>query len=71
MVTPGPWGVARLTGFFLLLVHLEPFIFFLDVALVEHHDDAHHPGRHGARGKDDEADGDKEKVVPGAQSLVT
>lgn len=70
MVTPGPRGAARLTGLF-LVVHIQLFVFLLDVTLIEHHDDAHHPGRHGAGGKDDKADDNKEKVVPGAQSLVT
>lgn len=70
MVTPGPRGTARPTGFF-LVVHIQLFVFLFDVALIEHHDDAHQPGRHGASSKDDEADDDKEKVVPGAQSLVT
>lgn len=70
MVTPVPRGLTRLTGLF-LVVHVELFVFLLDVALIEHHNDAHHPGRHGAGGKDDEADDYKEEVVPGAQSLVT
>lgn len=65
MVTPGP-HLAGLP----LIVRIQLLIFLLDVALVEHHDDAHHPGRHGAGGKDDKADDDEEKVVPGAQSLV-
>ncbi|TNN81498.1 hypothetical protein EYF80_008270 [Liparis tanakae] len=38
--------------------------------LIEHHNDAHHPGRHGAGCEDDKADDDKEQVVPGAQSLL-
>lgn len=70
MVTPGPGRVSRLGPLFVLLVHVQALVFLFDVALVEHHDHAHHPGRHRAGGEDDEADGDEEKVVQGAQGLV-
>ncbi len=40
------------------------------VALVQHHEHAHHPGRHRAGREDDETDGDEEEVVPVAQALV-
>lgn len=70
MATPGPRGTACLTSFF-LPVYVKVFVLLFDVALVEHHDDTHQPGRHGAGSKNDKADDNKEKVVPGAQSLVT
>lgn len=70
MAVPGPRGAACLVAF-VLVVHLELVVFLLDVALIEHHDDTHHPGRHRASGKDDKADDNKEKVVPRAQCLMT
>lgn len=70
MVIPCPGAMTRLSGFF-LVVHIQLFVLLLDVALIEHHNDAHHPCRHSAGSKDDKADDDKEQVVPGAQSLVT
>lgn len=70
MVTPGPRGTSHLAAL-VLLVRIQLLVFLFDVALVEHHDDPHQPGGHGASGKDDKADDNKEKVVPGAQSLVT
>lgn len=69
MVTPGPGSASRL-GAFLLLVRVQALVLLFDVALIEHHDDAHHPGRHRAGGEDDEADDHEEKVVQGAQRLV-
>lgn len=72
MVTPGPGRASRLGAvlLLLLLVPVQVLVFLFDVALVEHHDDAHHPGRHRAGGEDDEADGDEEEVVQGAEGLV-
>lgn len=70
MVTPGPRRASRLGAFFSLLVHVRVLVLLLDVALIENHDDAHHPGRHCASGEDDEADDDEEKVVQGAQGVV-
>lgn len=69
MVTPGPREMSCL-GVLLLIFRIQLLIFLLDVALIEHHDDTHNPGWHGAGSKDDKADDDKEKVVPGTQSLV-
>lgn len=70
MVTPGPISASRLGALFVLLVHVQVLVFLFDVAFVEYHDNAHHPGRHGASGEDDEADDHEEKVVQGAQGLV-
>lgn len=70
MVTPGPGSASRLGALFFLLVHVQVLVFLFDVALVEYHDNAHHPGRHGASGEDDEADDHEEKVVQGAQGVV-
>ena len=70
MVTPGPGSASRLGALSLLLVHVQVLVFLFDVALVEYHDDPHHPGGHCASGEDDKADDDEEKVVQRAQSLV-
>lgn len=70
MATCGARSTACLNAFF-LVVHLELLVFLLDVALIEHHDNTHHPGRHGASSEDDKADDNKEKVVPGAECLMT
>lgn len=70
MVTPGPGSASRPGAFFFLLIYVQVLVFLFDVALIEYHDDTHHPGRHCASGEDDEADDDEEQVVQGAQGLV-